>query len=133
LKKAITILLALVYFGTSIGATIHMHYCMGEITGWGLTVNASQKCGKCGMEKSVNNGVGCCKDEIKVIKNNSDQKTNPTVTLRFISFDALALTPVSPVISSGFLSAERIANPVCNAPPRPRPIAGYIFFRSFLI
>jgi len=41
LKKTITIFLALVYFGTSTGATIHMHYCMGKMTGWGLVANAS--------------------------------------------------------------------------------------------
>jgi hypothetical protein len=36
MKKFITAILAVLYLGTSSGATIHMHYCMGKLAEWGL-------------------------------------------------------------------------------------------------
>ncbi|MBK8522228.1 MAG: hypothetical protein IPL54_15650 [Chitinophagaceae bacterium] len=35
-EKFITAILAVLYLGTSSGATIHMHYCMGKLAEWGL-------------------------------------------------------------------------------------------------
>ena len=52
MKKFVAVILALVYIGTSTGANIHMHYCMGKLADWGLGDNKSKTCSKCGMEKS---------------------------------------------------------------------------------
>ena len=51
MKKFITAILAVLYLGTSSGATIHMHYCMGKLADWGLGHQNSKTCGNCGMEK----------------------------------------------------------------------------------
>src|SRR5688572_3339918 len=74
MKKLIVAILAVLYIGTSTGATLHMHFCMGDLADWGLGVNKSKTCGKCGMDKSDEKNNGCCKDEHKLIKNDSDQK-----------------------------------------------------------
>ena len=47
MKKFITAILAVLYLGTSSGATIHMHYCMGKLADWGLGHKNSKTCGQC--------------------------------------------------------------------------------------
>jgi hypothetical protein len=61
MKKCITILLALLYMGNSAGATIHLHYCMGEFINASFTDTNAETCGKCGMQ-SHNTNEDCCKD-----------------------------------------------------------------------
>ena len=67
MKKFVTAILAVLYLGTSTGATVHMHYCMGKLADWGLGHNKSKTCGNCGMEKSEEKDNGCCKDEHKFV------------------------------------------------------------------
>jgi len=131
LKKTITIFLALVYFGTSTGATIHMHYCMGKMTGWGLVANASDKCTKCGMQKAVKKDGHCCKDEVKFFKNNTDQKTNA------LAFLAISLATGIITANGGYVTPDicivPVKTPVGPDPPRTPPVAVFILHQSFLI
>ena len=76
MKKFLTAILAVLYITTSTGATIHMHYCMGKMSDWSLDSKDSKSCGKCGMKTSTKKGKGCCHDEHKFVKNNSDQKVS---------------------------------------------------------
>ena len=69
-KVAVTIFIIL-YHTTSIGATIHMHYCMGELISWTLNTNEKDgKCSKCGMKCKK----GCCEEKSQVVKIDKDQK-----------------------------------------------------------
>ena len=79
MKKFIIAILAFVYICTSAGIIVHTHYCMGEPVAWGLGHNKSKTCSKCGMEKSDEKNSGCCKDDYKVVKNNTDQKNTENV------------------------------------------------------
>ena len=132
MRKLATLILALLYISTSTGATIHMHYCMGKMAGWGLIASSSDTCGKCGMEKIDRNDNGCCKDEIKLIKNDSDQKSNPSA-FQYISLLAVSLPPAVIDCAAASLSSITEEKPVSHAPPRGRPVAVYILHRSFLI
>ncbi|MEN9697756.1 MAG: hypothetical protein RLZ56_1177 [Bacteroidota bacterium] len=69
MKKAIVILLLLVYGSSAIGATIHVHYCMNQFSGWSFSAEKKEQCPKCGMKNT-----GCCKDEKKQIKLSSEQQ-----------------------------------------------------------
>jgi hypothetical protein len=69
MKKAIVILLMVLYSASTIGATINMHYCMNKFAGWSLISKKKDKCPKCGMTNT-----GCCKDEKKQIKLSLDQQ-----------------------------------------------------------
>jgi len=118
MKKFLTTILAFLYLSTSMGATIHLHYCMGKLVSWGLLNNSSTKCSNCGMEKS-NNSVdkGCCKDEVKQIKDDKDQKLTSNFTQLSKS--------VTEVLTVGFpnylVSLPAISfkeNPNAHAPPR---------------
>ena len=114
------------------GATIHMHYCMGKIANWSLDFNTSKICGKCGMEKSDKKDNGCCKDEDKYVINHTDQKTAEAgfQPVQLLS----AVLPVSfieiPSVKFQLLAEE---NFIINSPPRSNSTAVYLLNRSFRI
>ena len=132
MKKFIAVILAVLYLGSSTGATIHMHYCMGKLADWGLSHSGAKTCGSCGMEKSNEKDNGCCKDEQKFIKNTTDQKTaEPSLLLKNIFSEAfIADYPELPLLQVSSLIEE---NPVSHAPPRSHGVAVYIFNQTFLI
>jgi len=68
-KKAIVILLLVMYSASTMGATIHLHYCMNQFAGWSFSSEKKEKCSKCGMKNT-----GCCKDEKKQFKLSSEQQ-----------------------------------------------------------
>lgn len=97
MKKFIVAILAFSYLVTSIGATIHLHYCMDKLVTWTLSGSAEDdKCENCGMKKDDN----CCKDEKKVVKNTTDQKTTESPILNLEVFTALISSFVSYEIDS---------------------------------
>ena len=71
MKKILVSIFAVFYLASSVGATVHFHYCMNKLINWSLLNGDGDKCDNCGMEKDG----GCCKDENKVIKISVDQNT----------------------------------------------------------
>ena len=69
MKRVFAFILAVFYLTSTIGANVHLHYCMDELVNWGVVNNESVKCENCGMEKDG----GCCKDEHRFLKNTTDQ------------------------------------------------------------
>lgn len=132
MKKFIVAILALLYIGTSTGATIHMHYCMDKLADWGIGKNDSKTCGKCGMEKSNEKNNGCCKDEHKFIKSVTDQKTVER-DFQFIQLIAVALPLSFFEIPENNIPSVTEVNPISHAPPRSSAVAVYILNRTFLI
>ena len=65
MKKIVAIFFLFIYGFTTVGATIHSHYCMGEYVSSSLYHTAKEKCGKCGMTKTKSKG--CCKDGHKFV------------------------------------------------------------------
>jgi hypothetical protein len=115
------------------GATIHLHYCMGKLVDWGLMGNSSSKCSNCGMKKSHNSmAQGCCKDEYKQIKNDKDQKISEGFT--HLHKTGIEIAPV-------VFSTHAINLPVTlcqefpknNAPPRSCPSSLHIINCVFRI
>ena len=79
MKKILVSIFAVFYLASTVGATVHLHYCMDKLINWSLMKSDGDKCDKCGMKKDG----GCCKDEQKFVKNNFDQKATES------SIDAL--------------------------------------------
>lgn len=132
MKKFVASILAVLYLGTSTGAAVYVHYCMGELAGWGIGYNQSKTCGKCGMDKDDENDNGCCKDENKFIKNHNDQKAaeNSFQTL-LLSSTSLPMSFIElPAIDFPTVTEE---NPISHAPPRSVGLAVYIRNCIFLI
>ena len=132
MKKLLVAIVAMLYISTSSGAVVHLHYCMGKLAGWGFGDNKSKTCGGCGMEQTDEKGNGCCKDEHKFLKNDSDQKIT-AAGFQMIQLLALAL-PVSSIEmpSTDFLFVTD-ENPVSHAPPRTSAVAVYIRNCVFLL
>ena len=70
MKRLLVSIIAVLYFAVSTGTTVHMHYCMGRLVGIALWHDDEDNCSKCGMKKK-NDDNGCCKNEHKLVKNDS--------------------------------------------------------------
>ncbi len=77
MKKFIVTILAIFYLGASSGATVHVHYCMGELIAWGISDDETDDCSNCGMEKG--NSEDCCKDEHHKLTLKDSPKASPVV------------------------------------------------------
>lgn len=116
MKKLAVILLLLLYGSVTIGATVHLHYCMNHIVSWSFWHSEDAKCSKCGMKEKVG---GCCKEEHKQIRIQSDQLN---VSTKFI-LDNVSSPGLIPLPVCFFIPRFEKINPgsiSCNAPP-PRP------------
>jgi hypothetical protein len=131
-KKFLVAILALVYLSSSAGATLHLHYCMGKLADWGLGQSHSKTCGGCGMEKKDEKDKGCCKDELKFIKNTTDQKTPEATLLLFQSF-SVALPVTFFEIPGNKYSSVTEDYPISHAPPLIEDIPVYLRNCVFLI
>ena len=105
-KKSASFILALLYFSSTVGTTIHQHYCMGELVGSSLFNTKNKSCGKCGMEKHTEESKDCCKD-ISIVIKSGDSHTffQPVYDLNFFS-------PVIPEII--FIICDVRINPYSN-------------------
>ena len=132
MKNFLVAIVALVYIGTSTGATLRLHYCMGKLADWGIGIDKSDACSKCGMAKTGINPGGCCNDENTIIKIATDQK-NAESAFQQMQVIAVAV-PVSFLqIPDAACTTITEENPVSNAPPRSSGTAIYIRNCTFLI
>ena len=84
------------------------------------------------MKKNEEKGNGCCKDEHKFFKTDTDQKT-VEAGFQLIQLVSVVL-PVSFIeIPPNDFSSLTEENPICNAPPRSSGVAVYIHNCVFLI
>lgn len=131
MKKLLVTILALIYLGSSTGAVMHLHYCMGKLAETSFSKNTNPTCGKCGMKTSQKK-TGCCKDETKFVKNEQDQKAS----LSQFEFQQLAIA-FQPVaffhLSTPVLSNQLLIAYAPNAPPDLHAPAVYLRVCSFLI
>lgn len=132
MKRLLVLILALVYMGTTTGATMHMHFCMGQLAGWSLwSKDEGTTCGRCGMEKTTQSD-GCCSDEAQWFKIKDDQKA------AVVAYD---FTPVPHAESILHVLAEHhmffteraSLRPQSHAPPDLYSIAIYKRHRVFRI
>jgi hypothetical protein len=131
MKRLLITVLAIFYLSVSSGATVHFHYCMGELIEWGLSNDDSSKakdCSNCGMKKGLSED--CCKDQKQEYKLKESQKA-PLNTLQPVVFDLAPITFYDfPKISSG-TSVNLISE--SNAPPRTLKTAVFIRNCNFRI
>ena len=128
MKKVLVSILAVFYLVSSVGATVHLHYCMDKLINWSLLNGDGDKCAKCGMKKDG----GCCKDENKFVKNNIDQKVAESA-IQLTQMAAIA-TPVGLIYPSEHYFSSLIQEyPISNAPPRSNGVGIYILNSVFRI
>ena len=136
MKKVLATILAFVYLSTSMGAVIHLHYCMGKLASWGLIDHESKNCARCGMLKKtstdhgISAGMNCCKDEHKQIKTDKDQKLSSSESFQYNFFSQSALLNV-PALPGIRTFSVCIAHPNTNAPPLSEKLPLFVLFRNF--
>ena len=129
MKKIVVTILIVLYFPTSIGATIRMHFCMGELISWSLnTQKENGKCSKCDMKCKQ----GCCEEKSQVVKIDKDQK------LAKASFEFSKLIfQVEPTIYQKWqaliISITVFDFPKANAPPDNGKVPLFVRNSAFLI
>lgn len=132
MKKLFLVILAFVHITTSTGAVVNLHYCMGELDDWVLITRESKTCGKCGMEELAGEDNGCCRNELKVIKNDTDQKIT-TIFFQLLNIFAQALPAPFCEIPSLEVFTKTNENPISRALLKTSSIAVYIRNCVFLI
>ena len=126
MKKILVSILAVFYLATSVGATVHLHYCMDKFIDWSLLKGDGDKCDKCGMEKDE----GCCKDENKFVKNNIDQKVVES-SIQLIQMAAVAMPAAFIYTPECHFSSIIQENLQSHAPPRNNGVGIYILNSVF--
>ena len=130
MKKVIVAILAIVYLSTTSGATVHMHYCMGELLSWGLSAEKKEKCDNCGMQKGT--GKDCCKDEHKILKVETDQKLSENAFQGMQLATEILPSPPNAYIAEALPSTTE-AYPVTNGPPDSKVVPVYLLNCVFRI
>lgn len=133
MKKFLVFILAVLYIGSSTGATIHMHYCMGKLVNLGLN-SESKKCPKCpSKEKSSSCSKECCKDLHKTVKLEKDQKL-AEIGLKLIDAPSYTLSSFNiPEHTSPALSSIPNAHPYIKGPPARLIVQSYILYCNFRV
>jgi hypothetical protein len=104
---------------------------MGKLADWGVGHSQSKACDKCGMEKK-DQGKGCCRDEQKFFKDNTDQQVLGA-GLQMLQVLGTAIPAFPVVIPTNYFPVITLENPVSHAPPPSQSIAVYIRNCVFLI
>ena len=124
MKKLVVLILAFLYLSTSVGATVHLHFCMDKLVDWGLWQSNDKKCTSCGMDKTQEKKAGCCKDEQKQVKLESDHKAAAAYQLIELAWDVIP--PLEFELQHINLPVVTDHNPLSHGPPRRGDIAVYI-------
>ena len=94
--------------------------------------SARYKTANMAVKKSEEKDNGCCKDEHKFIKSDTDQKVAETgIQMMQLVSNALPVTFFE--IQDINLPSITEENPISHAPPRSSSVAVYILNRTFLI
>lgn len=104
----------LIYGSATMGATIHLHYCMDELVGWSLHHDEDEKCGKCGMDEKDNGG--CCKDEHKHFKLKVDHQKAGVPTMLAVALAPAIVNPLPDFNFQPYIKATESYS-LCHAPP----------------
>jgi len=132
MKKFIVAILATLYMSASIGATVNMHYCMGKLIGTDVFhFGKNDKCGTCGMVKGKSK-KGCCNDEHKQFKLNTDQKIADNI-LKLALVSGTAVIPGYITYLETVIPSVTEQYPSANAPPRAQLVPLFILNCVFRI
>lgn len=131
MKKLIITVLAVFYLGVSSGATVHFHYCMGELIEWGLSNDSSEgadDCSNCGMKKGVSED--CCKDQKQELKLKECQKAPlSTFKAKILVVEPIFYHELQVKIFPSFFEQHSFINSV----PRTGKTPVFILNRNFRI
>ena len=114
MKKILSTITVLIYFTVTCGVMINFHYCMDRYSSFKLYAVADAKCDLCGMQMHSETN-DCCRDEIKIIKLDEDQKTSDVV-FSFYEVSPIEIVPSEFIcfVFSGQVDSKQFNN---HSPP----------------
>ena len=133
MKKTLATILAIIYVSTSMGATMHLHYCMGKLVEWGLIDHSGKDCAFCGMptmrpaEGCAVGSNDCCHDEYRQLKTDKDQKLSQN-SIEFVKFISSETVLPYNTWTNPFVTSSILVLPVIKGPPLYRDIP--VFLRN---
>ena len=114
MKKIILSITLLSYLIVTCGVMVNFHYCMDRLASTELFGAAVKVCGKCGM--NIHKSNGCCRDEVKIIKMETDQKAASHIVFELPALDDLVYLP-SPFITTSFINVKESRHYQNHSPP----------------
>jgi hypothetical protein len=87
---------------------------MNQLASADFYQSESKKCGRCGME--LHKSHGCCRDDVKVIKMEVDQKVASHVSFELPALDAIVQSP-SDFIDASFAGPGAARHHHNHSPP----------------
>jgi len=125
MKRTLLTILAIFYLGISSGATMHFHYCMGELVSWGLAKPTAKVCDYCGMPKAAAKKKSCCKDLTQQAKVEKSQKASQTV-YKFEQLSAMVILPQPYASYQAPVPLKITREALSNAPPDQDDLPVYL-------
>lgn len=126
----------MLYMGSSTGATLHLHYCMGKLVEMGLWHGKAPKCSNCDTKKKMAASCNkqCCQDKHQKVQVAKDQQTAPAVFHLMVNTATLPVTIHHyPVLPEALVTSVKYAYPPGHAPPLPKSTQLYLLNSTFLI
>lgn len=111
MRKAVILLLSVLYITLTSGVAVNVHYCMGKIAGTTYGVEDNHECDRCGMEKAD----GCCETEHKLVKADDDHLGTQLLSGKIAAFTAVVAQP--PLYFSPLVQRSVQITPRYHAPP----------------
>ncbi len=130
MKKLIITILAIFYLGVSSGATVHFHFCMGELVDLNISPDKAHKCSTCGMDKA--RSKNCCKDQHQKLEVKDSTKASQIV----YHFNLTGKeTPLSSYreLEEVYLYSISENKTIGNSPPRTQATPVFIRNKNFRI
>ena len=114
MKKIILSLVILIYLAVSSGVVVNFHYCMNKLASTEFFGSEKKNCDKCGMH--IDESHGCCRDEVKIVKMENDQKVTADFSFELPSLAALVVKP-SDFIATSFYNTSEERQFINHLPP----------------
>src|SRR6516225_7696249 len=111
MKRIVACFTVIVYFAFACGVMVNYHFCMDRYTSFGLYQPAGSLCHVCGMHAKKK---GCCHDEVKIVKIQSDhQTTSVSWSLKNVQ---IPLTFNLSTFSNNLLKETSLVNKIDHSP-----------------
>ena len=114
MKKTVAVISLACYLLVTTGVVINHHYCMKRLASVQVFGSAKTFCGKCGMH--IKKSKGCCRDEVKVMKLQTDQNNFSAEAFSIPAMEIMAITP-SQFIAALFYNGQGQVHFLNHSPP----------------
>jgi len=130
MKRFLVLILTILYITSTVGATVHLHFCMGHLISTSLFSRSSNLCVKCGMEKHSKKS-GCCEDVKLTIK--SDNKHLPSQLIYNSGYTFRSNLPRHNSFSEILLNADNSLQTIIRHKPPLLNCPIYISIQNFRV